>query len=85
MSSGPDTDERTEANESQIAVHWQEEDYFLPPKSFVEQANMRDPKIREFAIDFAGPKLKATAERCAAQRLLMICSPLSRLSAWLSW
>ena len=40
-------DERTEATEAQIAVHWQEEQYFQPPKSFIEQANMRDPDVRK--------------------------------------
>lgn len=35
------------ANEAQIAVHWQEEHYFQPPQSFVDQANVRDPDIRK--------------------------------------
>ncbi len=37
----------TEANEAQIAVHWKEERYIEPPKSFVEQAILNDPKVRE--------------------------------------
>jgi acetyl-CoA synthetase len=32
-------------SESSIAVHWREEEYYLPPASFVEQANAADPAI----------------------------------------
>lgn len=42
-----DSKEMTEVSEAQIAVHWKEEEYFYPPKKFVEQANMRDPSVRE--------------------------------------
>jgi len=46
------TDEETEASEAQIAVHWQEEQYFKPPTSFIAQANMTDSDIRErFSLD----------------------------------
>jgi acetyl-CoA synthetase len=31
--------------ESQIAVHWREEEYVTPPESFVAQANANDPAI----------------------------------------
>jgi acetyl-CoA synthetase len=41
------TGEATEVSEAQIAVHWKEEDYYLPPKSFKAQANMKDPRILE--------------------------------------
>ena len=34
--------EHTEVSEAQIAVHWKEEEYFQPPKKFIEQANMKD-------------------------------------------
>jgi acetyl-CoA synthetase len=34
-------------SESQIAVHWREEEYVEPPQSFVEQANANDPAIFE--------------------------------------
>lgn len=34
-----------EVREAQIAVHWQEEQIFHPPASFVAQANMTDPDI----------------------------------------
>jgi acetyl-CoA synthetase len=37
----------TEVSEAQIAVHWREEQYYQPPASFVEQANAKDPAIRE--------------------------------------
>jgi acetyl-CoA synthetase len=32
-------------SESQIAVHWREEEYYQPPASFVAQANANDPAI----------------------------------------
>ena len=32
-------------SESQIAVHWREEEYYFPPESFVAQANAADPGI----------------------------------------
>jgi len=38
--------------EAQIAVHWQEEQKFTPPKSFIAQANMTDPGIFDrFSLD----------------------------------
>ncbi|MFI5021389.1 MAG: acetyl-coenzyme A synthetase N-terminal domain-containing protein, partial [Alphaproteobacteria bacterium] len=39
--------EYTEVSEAQIAVHWKEEEYFQPPKTFIEQANMKDRDVRE--------------------------------------
>ncbi len=33
--------------EAQIAVHWKEEEVFYPPKKFIEQANLTDPKVME--------------------------------------
>jgi acetyl-CoA synthetase len=39
--------ENTEVSEAQIAVHWKEEEFFQPSKKFIEQANVRDPGIRE--------------------------------------
>ncbi|HEY2579148.1 MAG TPA: acetate--CoA ligase [Streptosporangiaceae bacterium] len=36
-----------EVSESQIAVHWREEEYFYPPARFIAQANAADPAIRE--------------------------------------
>jgi acetyl-CoA synthetase len=40
--------ERTSpASEAHIAVHWREEEYFQPPKKFIEQANLKDPKVAE--------------------------------------
>ncbi|MDE2227477.1 MAG: acetate--CoA ligase [Alphaproteobacteria bacterium] len=39
--------EFTEISEAQIAVHWKEEEYFQPPRKFVEQANMKDPNVRK--------------------------------------
>jgi acetyl-CoA synthetase len=34
-----------EVSESQIAVHWREEEYYPPPEAFVRQANASDPAI----------------------------------------
>ena len=34
-----------EVSESQIAVHWQEEDYYYPSEEFVAQANVNDKSI----------------------------------------
>ena len=39
--------EQTEVAESQIAVHWREEEYVPPPESLRAQANANDPSIRE--------------------------------------
>ena len=39
--------EHEKVTEAQIAVHWQEEEYFAPNKEFVAQANMKDPEIYE--------------------------------------
>jgi acetyl-CoA synthetase len=37
--------EEREASESQIAVHWREEDYYHRPAKFIAQANAGDPSI----------------------------------------
>jgi acetyl-CoA synthetase len=37
----------TGQDEAHIAVHWKEEEYFYPPKEFVEQANLKDPAAVE--------------------------------------
>jgi acetyl-CoA synthetase len=37
--------EKTQVSESQIAVHWREEDYVNPPAAFIAQANAGDPAI----------------------------------------
>ncbi|HKD89561.1 MAG TPA: AMP-binding protein, partial [Streptosporangiaceae bacterium] len=39
--------ETPEVSESQIAVHWREEEYYPPPEKFVAQANASDPAIFE--------------------------------------
>ncbi|MFQ5937433.1 MAG: acetyl-coenzyme A synthetase N-terminal domain-containing protein, partial [Acidiferrobacterales bacterium] len=44
--------ESVEVSEAQIAVHWQEEEYFHPSPQFIAQANMADPKIYDrFGLD----------------------------------
>ncbi len=41
-----------EVSESQIAVHWQEEDYYYPSDEFVAQANVNDKSIYDrFSLD----------------------------------
>ncbi len=47
MTDKSNVDEHTEASEAQIAVHWKEEQYFQPSQTFIEQANMTDPDIRQ--------------------------------------
>ena len=37
----------TEASEAHIAVHWKEEELYQPSKKFIEQANLKDPKVTE--------------------------------------
>ena len=34
-------------SEAEIAVHWQEEENYQPPQSFIGQANLRDKAIFE--------------------------------------
>ncbi len=41
-----------EVSESQIAVHWQEEDYYYPSEEFIAQANVNDKSIYDrFSLD----------------------------------
>ena len=35
----------TQVSETQIAVHWREEEYVYPPQKFIDQANAADPAI----------------------------------------
>src|SRR6266568_5023727 len=37
--------EEAQVSESQIAVHWREEEYYQPPPRFIGQANATDPAI----------------------------------------
>jgi acetyl-CoA synthetase len=39
--------EEPQVSEAQIAVHWREEEYYLPPGKFIGQANASDPAIFE--------------------------------------
>jgi acetyl-CoA synthetase len=42
----------TELSEAEIAVHWQEEKYYQPPKEFIAQANLSDKQVFErFSLD----------------------------------
>jgi acetyl-CoA synthetase len=41
MNDGPET----QVSETQIAVHWREEEYVYPPQKFIDQANAADPAI----------------------------------------
>jgi acetyl-CoA synthetase len=44
--------EETEVNEAQIAVLWQEEDYYYPSAEFIAQANVTDKSIYDrFSLD----------------------------------
>lgn len=42
-----ETHGETQVSESEIAVHWKEEEYFSPPPSFIGQANASNPDIFE--------------------------------------
>ena len=53
----------SEEQKRDIFVHWREEDYIEPPKSFVEQANMTDPEIYDkFSLDNFPESFVAHAE-----------------------
>ena len=41
------TESTPETTEAQIAVHWKEEEYIQPPRSFVAQANLADGAMAE--------------------------------------
>ncbi len=44
--------DQMEVNEAQIAVHWQEEDYYYPSEEFKAQANVNDKSIYDrFSLD----------------------------------
>src|SRR5210317_2099470 len=44
--------DQNEVNEAQIAVHWQEEDYYYPSEEFKAQANVNDKSIYDrFSLD----------------------------------
>jgi len=36
-----------DASDAHIAVHWKEEELYYPSKEFIEQANLKDPKVAE--------------------------------------
>ena len=44
---GAVTQEEKEYSESQIAVHWKEEEYYAPPEEMAKQANAADKAILE--------------------------------------
>ncbi len=37
----------SKTSEAHIAVHWKEEELYQPPRKFIEQANLKDPKVME--------------------------------------
>ena len=44
--------DNTGGSEAQIAVHWQEEEYFYPSNTFIAQANMTDEDVyKRFGLD----------------------------------
>src|SRR5215471_3887730 len=44
------------ASEAHIAVHWKEEELYHPSKQFIEQANLKDPKVMERLSEKNFPK-----------------------------
>src|SRR5262245_5884716 len=47
MADPKESTEVAETTEAQIAVHWQEEEYFRPSQTFIAQANLKDPAVSE--------------------------------------
>jgi acetyl-CoA synthetase len=47
MATSQDSGRGTAASEAHIAVHWKEEELYQPSKQFIEQANLKDPKVKE--------------------------------------
>ena len=64
------TAEEVELSESQIAVHWREEEYFYPPVKFIGQANASDPSI------FDSPQFLRILGRSCHKRWRWIDRPL---------
>jgi len=57
MATTPQKPERgTQASEAHIAVHWKEEELYQPSKKFIEQANLKDPKVMERFAESNFPK-----------------------------
>ena len=47
MADAPETRSATAVTEAEIAVHWKEEEHYLPAPKFVGQANLTDPAVME--------------------------------------
>ncbi len=51
-SRSPPSVDPSDTSEAEIAVHWKEEEYYVPPPEFAAQANLTDAAIdRRFALD----------------------------------
>ena len=65
--------ETGDVSEAQIAVHWQEEEYFQPSTQFIAQANMTDAGIYDqFSLDNFPEWYKAYAVKNDAPLILGI-------------
>lgn len=75
--------ETLEVTEAQIAVHWQEEEYFYPSTQFVAQANMTDPEIFErFSLENFPECFKEYADMLTWYRYWQTTLDTSDAPAW---
>src|SRR6516164_206824 len=45
-------EQQSDVSEAEIAVHWQEEQYYYPTAEFIAQANLTDEKVyQRFGLD----------------------------------
>ncbi len=51
-------------SESQIAVHWREEEYLYPPQKFIDQANAKDPAIYDSSARTTSPTASPRTRTC---------------------
>ena len=60
-----ESSETQEVSESQIAVHWREEEYYPPPDDFVGQANANDPAIFDRFTEDKFPTASPSTRICS--------------------
>jgi len=64
-------DKTAEVSEAEIAVHWQEEDYIRPPKTFSAQANLKDAAVFDRASTIFRSALRSTRISSTGTRIGM--------------
>jgi len=76
-----------EVSEAEIAVHWQEEDYIRPPKTFIAQANLKDaatkagltPEKLKSVTDTLNAELSKLPDHAKAHLLYRLVGPTEEL------